>query len=123
MIGCIAQRIDTAHLVNASILARSRLEHTELMVGTFFVRCTARLSWFDDTFADRCDSVAVLNWTDASASFIVNETALQCAHTATGLVNFVAFLDAARYTFAVNIDGRAWSTDAVSVDVSDIASI
>lgn len=119
----IAQCLDTADLGQAWIFAGTRFRTTIFIVSTVVVVVALRCSWFDDTLAVGCETVAVLHWANTATTLVNDHSAFECAHTAAGFVNLVAKFDAARLTVAVDVESTARWAHTIAVGVTNVAFV
>lgn len=82
MVSRIAQRIHTAFISVARVLACLRFQIAESPVGAIVVRLAF---WFGDQNAVAlcCKFIAVIFWADAAATLVDDKTALKGADTMT----------------------------------------
>lgn len=119
----ITQGIYTTNLLKTSFDTNSLLVVAIHVVSTFVITCATRWRFINDAFTERCLFVAMFNWAYAATAFIDNETAFQCTHTASSLVNFVSLFRSARFTFTITIDCVRWRTNTVAISIANIAFV
>lgn len=102
MVSRIAQRIHTAFVSVARVLAGLRLRVAVSPVGAVVVRLAF---WFGDqnAVALRCEFVAVVFWADAAAAFVDDESALKSTDAVTRLVDLESAMDLADDALFVDV--------------------
>lgn len=119
MVGRIAQRIHTAFISVARVLAGLRFLVAISPVRAIIVRLAFRFG-DQNAVALCCELVAVIFRTDAAATFVDDETTLDGADTVTRLVDLESAMNLADDAFFVDVEGSSWWADASSVIIRDL---
>lgn len=117
MVRGIAQRIGTADLPLARIIARLGLKITVPPIGAVFVPFTFGLLTAN-AFAPAGQPVAVLDWTDTATTLVDDEPSLQRTNAPARLVHLESILFATRLTVVVQRESVPWRANTFPVRVT-----
>lgn len=117
MVDGITERIYSAHLGEARILAGLGVQVAVPVVGALVV--AGALWWLVRlAFTARCQAIAKIDRTSAASAFVDNHAALKGAHTVTGLVDAEALFHQTGGAVLVDIQGGTRRADTLAVHVA-----